>query len=69
MKEIKPDSNKHELDLIHRQNKSQETDSYLPKSIEIKISFINSIFADYLDVWFGLVPRQFFDDEKTVSKS
>jgi hypothetical protein len=50
MKEIKLDLNKHELALILKQNKKQGTDSYLPKSTEIKISFINFICVDYLDV-------------------
>ena len=49
MKEIKPGLNKHELVLIHKQNKRPETGFYLQKNTEIKIRFVNSISADCHD--------------------
>ena len=52
MKEIKLDLNKLESDHIHKLNRSLETGFYLPKNTEIKIRFINFIYADYLDVCF-----------------
>ena len=68
MKEIKLDLNKLESDHIHKLNRSLETGFYLPKNTEIKIRFINFIYADYLDVCDGLVSRQFFDEVKIGSK-
>ena len=53
MKEIKLDLSKHGLALIHKQNRNQGIDSYLQKNTEIKNSFPNFIYVDYLDAYFG----------------
>ena len=68
MKEIKLDLNKHELVLIHKQNRNQEIDFYSPKNTEIKKSFPNFIHVDYLDAYFGWVLKQLFYDEKVDLK-
>jgi hypothetical protein len=53
MKEIKQNSDRHELALIHKQNRNQGIDFCLPKNTEIKIRFINSIYVDCLDAYYG----------------
>jgi hypothetical protein len=49
MREIRISLNKPGFDLIHKQGRRLETDSYSPKNIEIKISFINSMYVDCHD--------------------
>ena len=68
MKEIRPNLNKLEYDLIHKLNRKLGIDFYLQKNIEIKVSFFNSIFVDCHDVLYGLVQKQFSGEVRTVSK-
>ena len=49
MKEIKLNLNRLELALIHKQNKKQGIDFYLPKNTEIKIRFFNFTYVDCHD--------------------